>query len=199
MDLFPFDDLYVRRLKEHDRGIEAHFFQYFRSLLFSKLRKRLPPQDIDDVIQDVLTRVLTRIEELRDSRKLGAFVLGFCNRVLLEWYRKESRTEPLTDAHETIAGRSDVEKEFLNEQTVARVRRVLGRLGERDAAILREIFLEEDDREEICRRHGVDAQYLRVLLHRAKKEFKEAYRQKSKSSFFSETFRTALSLLLRAH
>ncbi|HYI11850.1 MAG TPA: sigma-70 family RNA polymerase sigma factor [Thermoanaerobaculia bacterium] len=182
MDLFAFDDLYVRRLKEHDRETEDHFDKYFRSLLFVKLRKRLPAQDIDDMTQDVFAGVLARLEELRDSRKLGAFVLGFCNNLLLERYRKESRTEPLNEVHEeTIPGKSNTEAELLNEETAASVRHVLSSMRDRrEADILRAIFLEDEDRDEICRRFDVDAQYLRVLLHRAKKDFKAAYRRKSK-------------------
>lgn len=176
MDLFAFDDDYVRRLKEHDRETEAHFDNYFRSLLFVKLRRRLSsPQAIDDVTQEVFTRVLARLGELRDSRKLGAFVLAVCNHVLLEWYRSESRAEPLDDAHQAIPGRSNVEAELLSKETTERVRRVLSRMPERDAAILRTIFLEEEEKEEVCRRYDVDRQYLRVLLHRAKERFRSAF------------------------
>lgn len=181
MDRFTFDDLYVRRLKEHDPETEAHFGDYCRSVLFAKLWKRLPAQDIDDVIQDVFVRVLARLDELREGGKLGAFVLGFCNNVLLERYRKESRTEPLDEVHETIAGKSDVETEFLNEETAACVRQVLSEMRDRrEADILRAVFLEDRDRDEVCRRFDVDAKYLRVLLHRAKKKFKAAYQRKNK-------------------
>ncbi|HEX6098450.1 MAG TPA: sigma-70 family RNA polymerase sigma factor [Thermoanaerobaculia bacterium] len=178
MDLFAFDDLYVRRLKEHDPGTEAHFNRYFRAILFAKLHKRTPPQDIDDIIQDVFTRVLARLDDVRDGRKFGAFVLGFCNMILLERYRKESRTEPLTEAHEDIAARSDVEEEFFTEEAAAGVRHVLGQVREREGAILRAIFLDEEDRDAICRRFGVSADYLRVCLHRAKEEFRAAYRKR---------------------
>lgn len=197
MDLFAFDDLYVRRLKEHDRETEAHFSDYFRKLLYVKLRKRLSPEDIDDVTQDVFLRVLSRLDELRDSHKLGAFVLGFCNRVVLERYRNESRTEPLDEKHHTIAGRSDTEAEFMSEEAAAGVRLVLRGMRKRDAAILREIFLDDEDREEICRRYGVTPEYLRVRLHRASRKFKAAYRPKIKPRRFPpDTFTLALSLYL---
>jgi RNA polymerase sigma-70 factor, ECF subfamily len=180
MDRFTFDDLYVRRLKEHDRETEAHFGEYFRPLLFAKLCRRLPAQDIDDAINDVFERVLTRLGELRESSKLGAFVLGFCNYVLLERYRSESRTDPLDEVTDTIAGKSDTEAELLTEETAACVREVLSEMRDRrEADLLRAIFLEDRDRDEVCRRLGVDAKYLRVLLHRAKKKFQAAYRRRT--------------------
>lgn len=182
MDLFAFDDLYVRRLKEHDREAEAHFYQYFRPILFAKLSKSIPPQDIDDVIQEVFVRVLPRLDDVRDGHKFGAFVLGFCNNIVLERYRRNSRTEPLTEVHEQIVDRkSDAETEFFSEEAAAEVRRVLSDLrSERDAGILRALFLAEEPREEICRRFGVSPEYLGVVLHRAKERFKVAYGRKKR-------------------
>jgi RNA polymerase sigma-70 factor (ECF subfamily) len=40
---------------------------------------------------------------------------------------------------------------------------------------LREIFLEERDKDAVCQDFGVDRDYLRVLLHRAKQAFKAVY------------------------
>jgi RNA polymerase sigma factor (sigma-70 family) len=181
MDRFAFDDLYVRRLKEHDPEIEDHFGRYFRGVLLAKLRMSLPAQDIDDAIQDVLARVLSRLDELREDCKLGAFVLGFCKYVVLERYHdKDSRTESLDVKHAEIKGPSDIEAELIKEETAAFVRQVLSDLGKSDKAqILRAIFLEED-RDEICRRFNISAENLRVVLHRARKKFADAYRRKKK-------------------
>lgn len=181
MDRYAFDDLYVRRLKEHDPEIEDHFGKYFRGVLLAKLRMSLPAQDIDDAIQDVLARVLVRLDELREGCKLGAFVLGFCKYVVLERYHpKESRTESLDEQHAGIEGSSDIEAELIREETAAFVRQVLSGMGEsRKAQILRAIFLEED-RDSICRRFEISAKNLRVVLHRARKKFAAAYRRKKK-------------------
>jgi RNA polymerase sigma-70 factor (ECF subfamily) len=179
MDRFPFDDLYLRRLKEHDRETEDHFSRYCRELLYVKLCRKVPPQEIDDLIQIVFLRVLTRLDEVRDGCKLGAFVPGVCNYVLHEYYRKDLRTEPLDETHKNIPGKQDIEAEFLNEETAAAVREVLRKMrNRREADILRAIFLQDRDRDDVCRRFGVDDKYLRVLLHRAKKKFKAAYRPK---------------------
>jgi RNA polymerase sigma-70 factor (ECF subfamily) len=197
MDRYTFDDLYVRRLKEHDPAIEAHFDKYFRDLLSAKLYGRLSAQNVEDAVQDVLLRVLARLDALREACKLGAFVMGVCNKVLLERYsNKESRTEPLGPKHEEVRDTSDVEAELIKKETAACVRRVLSDMGEtRDAYILREIFIEEVDRDEVCRRFNVDAEYLRVLLHRAKEKFRAAYRRRNKRNFF-EMFDALWPLLL---
>jgi RNA polymerase sigma-70 factor (ECF subfamily) len=40
---------------------------------------------------------------------------------------------------------------------------------------LRAVFLDERDKDEICTELGVDRDYLRVLLHRAKASFRVMY------------------------
>jgi RNA polymerase sigma-70 factor (ECF subfamily) len=40
---------------------------------------------------------------------------------------------------------------------------------------LQAVFIDERDRDQVCREYGVDRDYLRVLLHRAKQEFKTEY------------------------
>jgi RNA polymerase sigma-70 factor, ECF subfamily len=57
----------------------------------------------------------------------------------------------------------------------AKIREILEELSEKDRRLLREVFLEERDKDEVCRDFGVDRDYLRVLLHRAKQSFKSLY------------------------
>lgn len=180
MQLYSFDDDYVRRLQEGDRATVDHFARYFGELLLIKLRPRLRSmQAIDDVRQEVFVRVLRTLRSekgLRDARKLGAFVVAICNNVLLESYRSESRTEPLADDYENVASDEDVEEALVTGETKALVRRVLSRLPPKDSAILRALFLEESEKDDICRSFGVDRAYLRVLVHRAKERFRTEYR-----------------------
>ena len=189
MELYVFDEDYVRRLREGDRDTATHFHQYFRDLLLLKLRRRLRSLEaIDEVRQEVFTRCIAHLEQLNDPRKLGAFVNAICNRVLMEYYRAENRTESL-DEQSDIADSSSLEAAFDSARNTARVRRVLDTMPQRDSDILKAVFLEEAEKEEICRRFGVERDYLRVLLHRAKEKFKAQYlRRKSGRMSIFETF-----------
>ena len=195
MELFPFDDEYVRRLREGDRETSAHFDSYFRELLLIKLRRKLDSrQAIDDVRQEVFVRVFAKLPELQDARKLGSFVNSTCNHVLMEWYRIESRSDAFAQAVVDPGEQVTIEEELVNEERKARVQRVLGRLSPRDADILRALFIDEGTKDEVCRRFGVDRGYLRVLLHRAKKSFRSEFRKKSGRLQFNETFSGPTSL-----
>jgi len=195
MELFPFDDEYVRRLREGDRETSAHFDSYFRELLLIKLRRKLDSrQAIDDVRQEVFVRVFTKLPELQDARKLGSFVNSTCNHVLMEWYRIESRSDAFAQVVVDPGEQVSIEEELVNEERKARVQRVLGRLSPRDADILRALFIDEGTKDEVCRRFGVDRGYLRVLLHRAKKSFRSEFRKKSGRLQLNETFSGPTSL-----
>ena len=64
------------------------------------------------------------------------------------------------------------------KQTQEKVREILEELPERDRRIIKEIFIEERDKDDVCRDYGVNRDYLRVLLHRAKRAFKSHYLSK---------------------
>src|SRR5215213_6667717 len=150
MDLFSFDDDYVRRLREGDRETAEHFHSYFRDLLYAKLRRRLrSTQAIEEVRQEVFTRVLERLGDIADGRKLGSFVNTTCNHVLMEYYRQESRAMSLEEQPD-VNGGVDLDSEYDAIRNSARVRRVLATMDPREAEILRAVFLDESDKDEIC-------------------------------------------------
>jgi len=180
VEFYTFDDAYVARLRAGDRFTEEHFLRYFDELLQIKLSSRLRSQQaVDDVRQEVYLRVFRMIRSadgLRDGRKLGAFVFGVCNNVLLESFRENGRTEALAVEHEQVADDSvDVMTALLSGEKCARVLRVLDRLPAKDHDLLTALFLKERDKDEVCHAFGVDRNYLRVLLHRAKEKFRSEY------------------------
>lgn len=189
MDFHPFDADYVNELRAGDLGVEEHFVRYFTSLLQLKLRARLQsPQAIEDVRQETLTRVFAALRKegaLRNPERLGAFVNSVCNNVLLEHYRSSSRNNPLDEIEESklVANGPAPDDEILSHQMKAHVGRILRQISPRDRALLNAVFLQERDREEVCREFGVDADYLRVLLFRAKQSFKSEFLKQIPTGF----------------
>ena len=180
MLLQSFDDSYVERLREGDFRTQEHFVAYFTELIHLKLRSRLhSPQAIEDVRQETFARVLAALRggKIRQPERLGAFVNSMCKNVLLELYRASARSTSLEDEEQddfpTL--NVDVLGAIATKRMGEKVREILNELPERDRRLLREVFLEERDKDEVCRDFGVDRDYLRVLLHRAKQSFKALY------------------------
>ena len=177
MQYQSFSREYVQRLTEGDVQTEGHFVTYFSALLLIKLRRALRShQAIEDVRQETFLRVFSVLRNkggIDHPERLGAFVHGVCSNVLAEYYRSLSRDAPAPQqTFETADPGSDPETGFVNEERMRNVRKILGTLPDKDRRILRLIFLEELEKDEVCRICSVDRDYLRVLLHRAKNRFR---------------------------
>ena len=181
MQFHEFDGAYLERLCSGDFRTESHFVAYFSELIQLKLRSRVrSPQAVEDLRQETFARVFVALRsqgKLRQPERLGAFVNSVCNNVLLEHYRSSSREDSMEDEESAnVPDPSlDVVAVLSHKEMEHKVRQVLDELSERDRRLLREIFLEERDKDAVCRDFGVDRDYLRVLLHRAKQAFKAVY------------------------
>ena len=181
LQFHSFDASYVEKLCAGDGATQEHFTTYFSALLQIKLRSRLrSPQAAEDVRQETFARVLTVLRRdggLRQPERLGAFVNTVCNNVLFEQYRSASRSDSLDEENsvEPVDQGKDALEIASSRQIATKVREILLELPERDRALLQAVFLDESERDEVCRKFGVDREYLRVLLHRAKQGFKQEY------------------------
>jgi RNA polymerase sigma-70 factor (ECF subfamily) len=182
LEFFNFDDAYLERLRSGEFRTVDHFVSYFSQLIQLKLRSRLrSPEAIEDVRQETFVRFFAALRSeggLRQADRMGAFVNSVCNHVLLEHYRSASRDTPIADNDDSAEipdSKVDVLGGIMTRQTADTVRNILDDLSERDRRLLKEVFLEERDKDDVCRDFGVDRNYLRVLLHRAKQTFKSHY------------------------
>ena len=181
VDFFTFDRAYVDRLRNGDPATEHHFYVYFDKLLQIKLRARAIGTDkVEDLKQDTFIRVITAVKEggVRQPERFGAFVNSVCNNVLLEYYRSLEKNRQMDDtqAQEEIPDKVlDLEGMMVSKQCSEQVRKILLGLPARDRKLLQAVFWEEKDKDKVCRDFGVDRNYLRVLLHRAKDKFKAVY------------------------
>lgn len=175
MDRYTFDDEYVARLRRRDPETERHFSVYFGERLLLKLRSQPAfAHAAEDLRQVTLLRVLEKVRagDINHSERLGAFVVGVCNRVVMEEGRKLKRTEPMENAPEPVDARQSADSLLIDDERKSRVRQVLDDLPARDRLLLEEIFLKERDKDEVCREFQVDRDYLRVLLFRARRRFR---------------------------
>jgi RNA polymerase sigma-70 factor (ECF subfamily) len=181
VNFVTFDASYVTKLRARDAPTEQHFITYFSELILLKLRPRLRSQEqIEDVKQETFSRTFSLIRSeggLRHAERLGPLVNSICNNVLMEQYRSSNRVEALEDqaAEQLVETKPSALNVVISDDTRRVIRRVLDGLNERDRSLLQAVFLEERDKDEVCTELGVDRDYLRVLLHRAKASFRVMY------------------------
>jgi RNA polymerase sigma factor (sigma-70 family) len=177
VDLNSFDAAYLEGLSAGDPAVEQHFAQYFGELLLIVLRARQFRRDtINDIRQETLLRVLkaARAKEIRDPRCLRGYVHSVCKNVIREFGRADWRTNARTeDLAEPVDERADSERELVTREKQTLVRTVIAGMSAQDRKLLSAV-LEEKSSAEICREFGVDANYLRVKMFRAREKFRQA-------------------------
>jgi RNA polymerase sigma-70 factor, ECF subfamily len=169
---YPFDEPYLARLRVHDPETEGHFVRYFHTLLKAKLRSAgYSDSAMNDIRQETLLRVLRAIydNKIQTPKSLRSFVYGVSERVEWEYDRDDRRivADENDDFPEVLDERNPADGPARHAEMRHTVNGVLGRLAEKERKILIALFIEENDKDEICKDFGITRDYLRVLVHRA--------------------------------
>jgi RNA polymerase sigma-70 factor, ECF subfamily len=169
---YVFDRDYIERLSRGDAEVERHFTRYFGDLLVLKLKVRVrSPQLAEDVRQETFLRVLHRLRtkgSIDYPERLGAFVNSVCENVLSEMFRAHGRfKQPAENAPDHADTAANPESQFITDERKTAVRDVLATLSEADRTVLRQVFFEERDKDQVARELGMKRDYLRVRIHRA--------------------------------
>ena len=171
-----FDQDYICRLRDGDATTQRHFIAHFGDLLSIKLRTRLRSSHLlEEVRQETFLRVLSALHRngIKQPGRLGAFVNSVCNHVLFEVYRAETHNPNLATLTPEPPDRSPgPEARFAILQRKLLVQRALEALSTRDHRLMRQIFMEDRDKDEICHEFQISREYLRVLVHRAKQQIR---------------------------
>jgi len=183
LEFFAFDRAYVDRLREGDAATERHFFAYFEPFLHMMLRSRgTSPDLVEDATQETFARVLINLRKeggIRDPDRFGAYVCSICKNVLRERRRTDQKGTALEESHYEIPDKIiDLDEVLASRELMTIVRDILDDIPARDATILKAIFLEEKEKDEVCRQFGIERDYLRVCLHRAKEKFRAHYEKR---------------------
>jgi len=177
-----FDDNYLSALRDRDPDAENFLIAHFSRPVQLKLRARLrSPELIQDACQETFLRVIRYFSSgktLDNPASLPGFIHSVCHNVALELLRSHTRQPQVPENAPDIADSTPgPENQFASGQRSELVGRVLKEMNEKDRQLLRRVFLDEEDKDQVCREFQVDRNYLRVLLHRARLRFRAALTQ----------------------
>jgi RNA polymerase sigma-70 factor (ECF subfamily) len=138
----------------------------------------LTPDQAENLRQETFARVMAEVHRkggISQPQQFGALFVSIFNSVLMEFYRPYARKQLMDESTDTPDKALDLDGMLVTKQSAEQVRRILDAMPKRDRDLLRAIFLEEREKEAICREMGVDPEYLRVLVRRTKLAFNETY------------------------
>jgi len=176
---YLFDESYLSALRGRDPNAESQLISHFSRPVQIKLRSRLrSPELVQDASQETFLRVLSYFRSgktLDNPGSLPGFVYVTCHNVAMEFLRAHTRHDQIPERlPEPTASGLDPEGQVVSEERKAMVRRLLAELPEKDRKLIQRVFLDEEDKDAVCREFAVNRNYLRVLLHRARSRFRAA-------------------------
>ena len=173
-----FDANYLARLRSGDQDTARHFNGYFRRLVHAKIGGLFDRYRGEELSDKVMATALENIfrGQPRDANRLVAYVYGICSNLTKTEMRPRLKLDQSITRQEQIRdGAQTVEEKLLKEERASAVDAVLRKLSRRDQAVLRDVFYFELEREEVCRKHQVTREQLRLILFRARRRFQEEW------------------------
>ena len=177
MEPFPFDEHYITGLRNRDPEVESHFAAFFKMPVWLKARRQLRAPDLaEDATQETMLRVLRYFRSgktMEFPERLPAFVQSICHNVTLEMLRAKGRYRQVPEnSPEPVDTRANLELQVVTSERKRIVAEVLAQLPDKDRELLQLAMLDEMDKGDLCNRLGVNPEYLRVLLYRARQRFR---------------------------
>ncbi len=167
----------VARIAAGDRAAEAHFVSTYLRGVRALVRRRCRPNDpaVEDLVQDVLSRVLERLRAgaIRDAAALPAYVQATIAYATNAEYRMRRPAEGM-EAIADLPASDNPAEQLDSSRRAAILRRLLAQLPvPRDREILVRFYLEEQDKDEVCRSLGIEASHFHRVVFRARERFRQ--------------------------
>jgi RNA polymerase sigma-70 factor, ECF subfamily len=158
--------------REGDRAAFGLLYDRYARMVHGILLARVPPREVDDLLQEVFLSALRQLHALRDIARFGAWLATITRNRANDYYRKagpeEARTEPVLDDEHAERG-NDHEQ----EQEAVIILEMIRGLPEtyREPLILR--LVEGMTGPEIAERTGLTHGSVRVNLCRGMQMLRE--------------------------
>jgi len=171
----------VARIAGGDRTAESEFVRRFERGVRALVRRHCRPGDsiVDDLVQDVLTGVIERLRAgaIHDSGALAGYVQAAAVYATTAEYRRRRPTQ--SDATiENLADGDTPTARLEATQLSTMLRTLLAEMPvARDREILARFYLDEQDKDDVCRALEIDPAHFHRVVFRARERFRTLLEQ----------------------
>ncbi|HEY6945516.1 MAG TPA: sigma-70 family RNA polymerase sigma factor [Candidatus Acidoferrum sp.] len=175
------DGALVGAARAGDRTAFGQLYNRYARMVHGILLCRVPPREVDDLVQEVFLLALRQLHSLRDVTRFGAWLSTITRNRANDYYRKASPVDRAADpeAEEQAESRTN---DYAVEQEAAVTLAVLRTLPEtyRESLTLR--LVEGMTGPEIAERLGLTHGSVRVNLHRGMQMLREKLAEKAQGA-----------------
>jgi RNA polymerase sigma-70 factor (ECF subfamily) len=150
----------IEAVRAGDREAFTELYRLFAPMVHGVLLARVPPVEVDDLVQDVFLIAFRKLHTLRESNSLGAWLAVIARNRAMDFYRRARPSEELTE---------DMAQTCTQESTASEVLEIIRTLplAYRETLVLR--LVEGMTGPEIAERTGMTPDSVRVNLSRGMK------------------------------
>jgi RNA polymerase sigma-70 factor (ECF subfamily) len=180
------DDSLVSAARDGDRAAFGCLYDRYARMVHGILLARVPPREVNDLVQEVFLAALRQLHALRDVSRFGAWLGTITRNRANDYFRKSipenNLTEPVDDEQPESRTTNDAA-----EQEAAAILAVIRSLPEayREPLILR--LVEGMTGPEIAARTGLTHGSVRVNLYRGMQQLREKLGETAKGARSSAT------------
>ncbi len=166
------DDSLVSAAREGDRAAFGRLYDRYARMVHGILLSRVPPREVDDLVQEVFLSALRQLHALRDISRFGAWLATITRNRANDYFRRTIPDGKLTEPVSENQAESRTSN-HATEQEAAMILAVVRALPEpyREPLILR--LVEGMTGPEIARRTGLTHGSVRVNLCRGMQLLRE--------------------------
>lgn len=154
--------------QQGDQGAFGELYRKFARMVHGMLLSRIPPAEVEDLVQEVFLSALRKLKDLREPAAFGSWVAMIARNRAADFYRDRLESTELTENH---ASSSPGAPARIDAVTVLEVIQGLPE-AYRETLVLR--LVEGMTGPEIAERTGLGHGSVRVNLHRGMELLREA-------------------------
>ena len=176
----------LARVREHDEAAARELVERLYPLVAQVVRRHLPRrEEPEDLMQEVFLKMFSRLDQFRGDVPFEHWVARISLNTCLDQLRRqkvrpELRWADLTEAEQAVVEGVTSETEPTEAdapQALALLNRLLKKLPEPDAWLLRQTELEQKSLREVCAAAGWNYGAARVRLFRARRRLQAIFRK----------------------
>ncbi len=175
------DDALVSAARDGDRAAFGRLYDRYARMVHGILLARVPPREVDDLVQEVFVSALRQLHALRDVTRFGAWLGTITRNRANDYFRRAIPDEKVTEQMDEDRAES-CSSDHAAEQEAAMILEIVRTLSEpyREPLILR--LVEGMTGPEIAARTGLTHGSVRVNLYRGMQQLREKLNERASST-----------------
>lgn len=164
------DNQLLRAVANGDHVALRELFERHAPWVAVRLRRTLPPDAVEDVVQETYIAVWRGASRYSGEGAVGAWIWGIARRQAAMWARSNNRPMPML---EPVASH-DPETEAVRSVDLATALATLGPAGDEQRELVRMVYLEDRPLADVAQELGIPSGTVKSRLFRARSVLKQA-------------------------